>query len=68
MAPPSFQGLQRMLEAVRGDAGHLFGAIQRENPYAAEARESLLRELERIHRQLLADDDPDTLAIAAPPG
>jgi len=53
---------------VRGDAGHLFGAIQRENPYAAEARESLLRELERIHRQLLVDDDPDTLAIAAPPG
>lgn len=66
MAPPSFQGLQRMLEAVRGDAGHLFGAIQRENPYAAEARESLLRELERIHRQLLVDAD-DGMAIAARP-
>jgi prephenate dehydrogenase len=66
MAPPSFQGLQRMLAAVRGDAGHLFGAIQRENPYAAEARESLLRELERIHRQLLVDPD-DGMAIAARP-
>lgn len=68
MAPPSFQGLQRMLEAVRGDAGHLFGAIQRENPFAAEARAELLAELTRVHRQLLADDDPDTLAIATPPG
>ena len=67
LAPPSFQGMQRMLEAVRGDAGHLFGAIQRENPYAAEARESLLRELERIHRQLLVDPD-DGMAIAARPG
>lgn len=68
LAPPSFQGLQRMLEAVRGDAGHLFGAIQRENPFAAEARAELLAELTRVHRQLLADDDPDTLAIATPPG
>lgn len=66
MAPPSFQGMQHMLAAVRGDAGHLFGAIQRENPFAAEARESLLRELERIHRQLLVDPH-DSMAIAAEP-
>jgi prephenate dehydrogenase len=63
LAPPSFQGMQRMLEAVRGDAGHLFGAIQRENPFAAEARENLIHELERIHGQLLAATGDD-MAIA----
>ena len=63
IAPPSFQGMKHMLAAVRGDAGHLFGAIQRENPFAAEAREKLLLELERIHRQLLADSG-DPMAIA----
>ncbi len=62
VAPPSFQGMKHMLAAVRGDAGHLFGAIQRENPFAAEAREQLLAELGRIHRQLLADAD-DSMAI-----
>ncbi len=65
-APPSFQGMKHMLAAVRGDAGHLFGAIQRENPFAAEAREQLLTELNRIHRQLLADAR-DPMAIAARP-
>jgi prephenate dehydrogenase len=67
MAPPSFQGMQHMLAAVRGDAGHLFAAIQRENPFAAGARAQLLAELERVHRQLLADADGDGLAIPEPP-
>jgi len=67
LAPPSFQGMQHMLSAVRGDAGHLFAAIQRENPFAAEARAQLLAELERVHRQLLADANDDSLAIPAPP-
>ncbi len=67
LAPPSFQGMQHMLAAVRGDAGHLFAAIQRENPFAAEARSQLLAELERVHRQLLADADGDSLAIPAAP-
>lgn len=66
MAPPSFQGMKHMLAAVRGDAGHLFGAIQRENPFAAEARAELLAELHRVHRQLLAEMDDDSLAIPAP--
>ncbi|TAL89449.1 MAG: prephenate dehydrogenase/arogenate dehydrogenase family protein [Rhodanobacter sp.] len=69
MAPPSFQGMKHMLAAVRGDAGHLFGAIQRENPFAAEARGELLAELNRIHRQLLADAaDPMTIAMRPGPG
>lgn len=67
VAPPSFQGMKHMLAAVRGDAGHLFAAIQRENPFAADARAQLLAELERVHRQLLADADGDSLAIPGPP-
>ena len=67
VAPPSFQGMKHMLAAVRGDAGHLFGAIQRENPFAAEARAELLAELDRIHRQLLVDAG-DPMAIATRPG
>ena len=66
VVPPSFQGMQQMLAAVRGDAGHLFTAIQQENPFAAEARTRLLKELERIHRQLLDHEDEAGLAIAAP--
>lgn len=62
MAPPSFLGLAGMLAAVRADAGHLFAAIQQENPYAAEARAALLQHLDSIHRRLLEGDD-GTLAI-----
>lgn len=56
MAPPSFLGLANMLAAVRGDAGHLFTAIQRENPYAEAARAELLEHLDTIHRRLKAGD------------
>ena len=66
VAPPSFDGMKHMLAAVRGDAGHLFGAIQRENPFAAEAREELMIELDRIHQQLLADAG-DPMAITTRP-
>lgn len=64
MAPPSFQCLQHMLAAVRGDAGHLFAAIQQENPFAAEARARLVDSLGLIHRKLLTEADADgSLAI-----
>ena len=63
MAPPSFLGLANMLAAVRGDAGHLFAAIQRENPYAGAARAELIEHLARIHGRLLASDD----AMPIPP-
>lgn len=62
MAPPSFLGLANMLAAVRGDAGHLFAAIQRENPYAAEARAALIEHLDAIHRRL-SDTKGDALSI-----
>jgi prephenate dehydrogenase len=67
VTPPSFQGMKHMLAAVRGDAGHLFATIQRENPFAADARARLLAELELIHRQLLTQADGDSLTIPAPP-
>lgn len=67
VAPPSFQGLQHMLAAVRGDAGHLFAAIQQENPFATEARTRLIASLGRIHEQLLGDADDATLAIPGRP-
>lgn len=52
LAPPSFRGLANMLAAVRGDAGHLFAAIQHENPYAAPSRERFLEALGAVHRRL----------------
>jgi len=64
VAPPSFQGLKHMVAAVRGDAGHLFAAIQQENPFAAEARAGLLDSLTLIHRKLLTETDENgNLAI-----
>ena len=67
VAPPSFQGLKRMVAAVRGDAGHLFAAIQQENPFAAEARARLLDALGEIHRELLSGAD-ESGKLAIPPG
>lgn len=51
-APASFKALARTIETVRSDAGHLFAAIQRENPFASEARRQLLDALAQIHDQL----------------
>ncbi len=59
VAPPSFQGLKNMLAAVRGDAGHLFAAIQQENPFATDARTRLIESLQLIHRKLLTEKDED---------
>lgn len=64
LAPPSFQGMRRMLDAVRGDAGHLFATIQRENPFAAQARANMLRSLEQVHMRLMSESDDASLAIA----
>ena len=64
IAPPSFQGLKHMVAAVRGDAGHLFAAIQQENPFAGEARARLLESLSLIHGKLLNEaDENGSLAI-----
>ena len=54
LAPPSFRALGAMLAAVRGDAGHLFATIERDNPFAADARARLLAALTRVHDQFAA--------------
>lgn len=66
-APASFQGLKYTLEAVRADAGHLFSAIQRENPFAAEARAKLVEALGSIHQKLAEDASiEDIIPMAVP--
>ena len=52
--PPSFQAMRRTIDSVRSDASHLFLAIERANPYAAEARQKLLEALGGVHAQLEA--------------
>lgn len=56
--PPSFAALSRAIDMVRGDAGHLFSAIERENPYAAAARRELLDALSGVHEQIGGDKEP----------
>jgi prephenate dehydrogenase len=51
-APPSFQAIARTIETVRSDAGHLFSAIARDNPFAAAARKQLVAALSSIDRAL----------------
>ncbi len=51
-APPSFQAISRTIETVRSDGGHLFAAIARDNPFAAEARKHLVSALADIDRAL----------------
>jgi prephenate dehydrogenase len=55
-APPSFQAISRTIETVRSDGGHLFFAIARDNPFAAEARKELVSALAAIDRALDAQD------------
>jgi prephenate dehydrogenase len=50
--PPSFHAIAHTLESVREDAGHLFAALQNENPFASGAREGLLEALAAIHSSL----------------
>jgi prephenate dehydrogenase len=65
-APPSFQAITRTVDVIRADAGHLFAAIQRENPYAAEARKKFIGSLLLVDAQLradvLCDSEPNTTA------
>jgi prephenate dehydrogenase len=62
-APPSFQAMARAIEAVRSDGGHLFAAVARDNPFAAEARKHLVQALEAVDRAL----DTQTAASDAEP-
>lgn len=64
-APPSFAALAASIAAVRADAGHLFHAIQRENPYAAATRVRFIEALANIDRQLATES---SRSDAAEPG
>ncbi len=61
--PPSFHAMRAAVDAVRGDAGHLFSVIHRDNPHAHAARRALLDALERIHHSL---EGPAPLDIPPP--
>lgn len=50
--PPSFAALAASIAAVRADAGHLFNAIQNQNPYAAATRQQFIEALTSIDRRL----------------
>jgi prephenate dehydrogenase len=50
--PPSFQAIARTIDVVRSDAGHLFAALHRANPFAAAARARLLEALGGLDRAL----------------
>jgi prephenate dehydrogenase len=63
-APPSFQAFSRTIETVRSDGGHLFAAIARDNPFAAEARKELVQALAAIDRAL--DAQTSDVATAEP--
>jgi prephenate dehydrogenase len=61
-SPPSFRALAQTIETVRADAGHLFLAIQRDNPEAAAARLALINALSRTHDEIErapVDQPPD---------
>jgi prephenate dehydrogenase len=61
VAPPSFQAILKTVEAVRSDAGHLFMAIQSQNPYAASARKRFLQSIENIDRRLDENAQPNVI-------
>ncbi len=64
-APPSFRAVARTIEAVRGDAGHLFLAIQRENPFARSARRRFIDALQGLHESI--ESARDTGELDVPP-
>jgi prephenate dehydrogenase len=58
--PPSVRAMARVVDSVRSDAGHLFLAISRNNPYAEEARTDLIEALGRVHAQIAAAEESDS--------
>lgn len=65
-APPSFAALAASISAVRADAGHLFRAIQNDNPYAADTRRQFIDALRQIDERIgdSASGEPAAAAVA----
>ncbi len=64
--PPSFEAIEKTIDAVRSDAGHLFRSIQNRNPFAAEERARLIAALSRIDGALAqpaSESQPATLDL-----
>ncbi|WP_394822428.1 prephenate dehydrogenase/arogenate dehydrogenase family protein [Pendulispora albinea] len=64
--PPSFQGLARTMQAVRADAGHLYRALQRDNPFAADVRQALIEALVHADRTLASEQASPGQATEGP--
>ena len=63
VVPPSARGLQRLIGAVRVDAGHLVGILNRENPFASPLRKDFLAALQALDEAL---DQGDVVLEDAP--
>jgi prephenate dehydrogenase len=63
VVPPSARGLQRLISAVRVDAGHLVGILNRENPFASALRKDFLASLTALDEAL---DQGDVVLEDAP--
>ncbi len=62
VVPPSARGLARLIQAVRADAGHLLGTLNRENPYASGLRKEFIAALQALD-DTLDQGRPDTDAV-----
>jgi prephenate dehydrogenase len=67
LSPPSARGLERTVDSVRSDAGHLFTTVHRENPFAAEVRRRFLDALLESDAAL-RDGTPDSAGPLAANG
>lgn len=62
VVPPSARGIAALLKAVRSDAGHLLGTLNRANPYASELRKEFMEALRALDEALdapRAEDGPE---------
>ncbi len=59
VVPPSARGLARLIQAVRVDAGHLLGILNRENPYASALRKDFLASLTALDEALDHEAPPE---------
>lgn len=67
--PPSFQGIARTIQSVRADAGHLYRAVEQDNPFAADVRQALIEALVHADRALTHEaTDPPSLPSVADAG
>lgn len=62
VVPPSARGLARLIRAVRVDAGHLLGTLNRENPFASPLRKEFIESLQALD-QALDQGRPEALSL-----